>query len=52
MVTKRKMEENEMAATELIKVSPDTKEKLKKLGSFGDSYDAVVRRLLEKAGVK
>ena len=32
-----------------IKVRPSTKERLRKLGNIGDSYDAVIRRLLAQA---
>jgi len=32
-----------------IKVRPSTKERLRRLGNVGDSYDAVIRRLLAQA---
>ena len=32
-----------------IKVRPSTKERLRRLGNIGDSYDAVIRRLLAQA---
>ena len=33
-----------------IQVSKETAEKLAKLGAKGDSYDAIIQRLLNKAG--
>lgn len=33
-----------------IQISRNTKEKLDKIGNKGDTYDSIVRRLLEKYG--
>ena len=35
-----------------IQVSKDTKERLEKLGMKGDTYDAIINRLLDQVGVK
>lgn len=34
-------------ATEFIRVAPSTKKKLTKLGKKNDSYDDIIRRLLD-----
>lgn len=35
-----------------IQVSVETKERLAKLGIMGDTYEAIIQRLLEKLGNK
>ena len=35
-----------------VQVSPATRERLAKLGIMGDTYDDIVRRLLDKLGKK
>jgi hypothetical protein len=35
-----------------IQVSVETKDRLTKLGIMGDTYDTIVRRLLDKVGKK
>jgi hypothetical protein len=35
-----------------IQVSVETKDRLTKLGVMGDTYDSIVRRLLDKVGKK
>ena len=38
-----------MSEAPKIRVSPETRERLKDLGKKGESYDDVIRRLIEKA---
>ncbi len=33
-----------------VALSPQTKEKLRQLGQKGESYDAIIRKLIQKAG--
>jgi len=37
-----------MAATTYIRVSEETKERLKKYGKFGETYDQVLRKILDE----
>ena len=41
-----------MAAITTISISGDTKELLRKMGEKGESYDAIIRRLLHEANWK
>ena len=41
-----------MAATTTISISNDTKEHLRKMGEKGESYDAIIRKLLHEANWK
>jgi predicted CopG family antitoxin len=41
-----------MAAITTISISGDTKELLRKIGEKGESYDAIIRRLLHEANWK
>jgi len=41
-----------MAAMTTISISGDTKELLRKMGEKGESYDAIIRRLLHEANWK
>jgi hypothetical protein len=41
---------NDMSETTTITLSRITVERLKKLGTKGDTYDQIIQRLLEKAG--
>lgn len=41
-----------MAQGTTVAVSHDTKEKLRKLGEKGESYDHIIRRLIKRASVK
>jgi len=37
-----------MARVTMIKLKPETRDRLKALGSKGESYDQIIRRLLEE----
>jgi len=41
-----------MSSTTTISISSATKELLRRVGEKGESYDAIIRRLIEKAGWK
>ena len=41
-----------MAAITTISISSDTKELLRKMGEKGESYDAIIRKLLHEANWK
>ncbi len=41
-----------MATTTTISISTDTKEHLRKMGEKGESYDAIIRKLLHDADWK
>jgi predicted CopG family antitoxin len=41
-----------MASTTTISLQRETKEKLRKLGSKGQTYDDVIRDLLERASIR
>jgi len=41
-----------MAVTTTISISRDTKELLRKMGEKGESYDAIIRKLLREANWK
>ena len=41
-----------MAAITTIRISRDTKELLRKMGEKGESYDAIIRKLLHEANWK
>jgi len=41
-----------MAATTTISISKDTKELLRKMGGKGESFDAIIRKLLREANWK
>ena len=41
-----------MATTTTIAVSSDTKDILRKLGEKGESYDVIIRRLIEESNWK
>ena len=39
-----------MSETQLIQVRKDTAQKLKALGSMGETYDDVIQRLIKREG--
>jgi len=39
---------NKEKATEMIAITPSTKKRLEKLGKFKDTYDSIIRKLLDK----
>ena len=41
-----------MASTTTISLRTDTKEMLRKIGSKGQTYDEVIRELIERASIK
>ena len=41
-----------MASTTTVSLRKETKELLRKLGSKGQTYDEVIRELIEKASIK
>ena len=41
-----------MASTTTIAVSSDTKDILRKMGEKGESYDAIIRKLIQEANWK
>jgi hypothetical protein len=41
-----------MSSTTTISVSSTTKELLRRMGEKGESYDAIIRRLIDEAGWK
>ncbi len=41
-----------MNSTTTISISPATKELLRRMGEKGESYDTIIRRLIERAGWK
>lgn len=43
---------SKMASTTTISLRQETKELLRKLGSKGQTYDEVIRELIEKATIK
>jgi predicted CopG family antitoxin len=44
--------DDQMASTTTISLRKETKELLRKLGSKGQTYDEVIRELIEKATIK
>lgn len=43
---------HDMAATTTISLRKETKEMLRKMGSKGQTYDEVIRELIERASIK